>query len=202
MGISSFAQNNFEGLPTSKLLKYAQSAKNMGDLHTYISCIEEYSKQKPNNNEQLYNLANAYFDTKNYSLAIKTYHQLFTNSSYKKWDITYKLGLSYKNTGNYKQAIDFFDKCIDERHNKDLVRLSKIHKSGCEIGLDTVYNYVEATIKNLGNEVNSAHIDFSPLALSENQLLYASIKTNNMVSYEANNPSSMTKSRFYLAEKT
>jgi outer membrane protein OmpA-like peptidoglycan-associated protein len=95
----------------------------------------------------------------------------------------YKAGLMYKMSGQYDKAIAAFQKFISDNPKtyKKLKKRAQLEIDGCIMGKNSLNNPIPATVKNVGPNVNSAYTELSPYPLGDTALLFATMKTNQVV---------------------
>jgi len=79
-------------------------------------------------------------------------------------------------------------------------RLAKNAAEGCEINTKLEGIESEVYIESMGADINGIHIEGSPLFLSENELMYNSLKTGGKTIFDTE-ATDLPYRRFYLAKK-
>jgi hypothetical protein len=115
---------------------------------------------------------------------------------------TFHYALCLKSLGNYTKALTFFDVCIKKAKNRKLVIQAKNASAGCKLAIDSVLNYRDVLIEHLGPQVNSRHLDISPVFLSDESLLFVSINSDSTITYTTDGSKQIPPKVFKVAHKT
>jgi outer membrane protein OmpA-like peptidoglycan-associated protein/tetratricopeptide (TPR) repeat protein len=199
--------SNVENLTPKQLNKFGRNAERAGDYLTAIYFYERYREFKPNNNELNFELANLHRQVRNYEKAKELYLKVVEESSDK-----YPLSRLYyaqmlKSTGQYDEAIVQFDKFKKgSKTTKDFSQYSKIIKNevdGCDSAKKIIEHSLNLTVGSLNSTINGAHIELSPIPISDTVFMYASLRADSLVFFTGENADTAIPVRqFYYARKS
>ena len=85
--------------------------------------------------------------------------------------------------------------------SKVLQKLYKAELEGCQLAMDS--SEAKVQFQSLGNKVNKPHIEFSPIPITDDKIIYGSYKEDQVRVYELNDtvPFEIDKRKFFIAEK-
>jgi outer membrane protein OmpA-like peptidoglycan-associated protein len=202
---NAIAQQDITEINTRQLKRYGEKALAAGDLFTAIDYLSAYIKEKPNDAKVLFTLGELYFKERNYPEAEKYYLDAFKAKRRKYPQAQFKYAECLKMQGKYEDALREFNifkryrkdlKSKDQKYYKDRMR-SEIE--GIEMLLADTLN-TNFLVNNLGKPINHKHIDFNPMMIDENRLVFASLQLDN-VKYFDPVKDSIPKRKFYEAFK-
>jgi len=187
--------------------RLAMEAKRTRNLYLSQNYLEQLYAKDSTDNNVIEELANVYRLTHNYVKTEKFYQKIVEGKkSDKHPEALFYLGQAQKSLGKYIEAqVNFgkFKKKISYLGDKTLSKLYKTELEGCLMALSYRDSTDVAITKNLGDKVNKHHIDFSPIPVGENELIYGSYNESKERIYELNDTLSLDleKRRFFVAEK-
>jgi outer membrane protein OmpA-like peptidoglycan-associated protein len=196
---SGIAQNVGSAMKTEQLLKYAQSAQQMGDYIQQARFLETYLKQKPNDSKVIYLLGIAYLKQKNYLAAEKQLLNTYVNHGKQQCDIAFYLGVCNKSMGRYNQALKYFNECLKSSGNRQLKLNARLNLKGCNLALDSIHKFKTVQLTHLGNEINSKHLDINPVWLNEDSFFYVTLQSDSTYSYTLDGSKTMPQKIFKMA---
>ncbi len=188
-----------------KTLRLANEARRTNNRYLAINYFEQVYVEDTTDMSVILELADLYRSTNNYIKSEKFYKKILdSNLGDKHPEALFYLGQAQKSNGKYNEAIITFGKFKKVASSLGDDRLSKLYKmelEGCQLALSASEAKVQT--KNLGNMVNAPHIDFSPIPLSEDQIIFGTYKEDRERVYKLNDtlPLDIGKRSFYLAQK-
>ncbi len=168
-----------------KLAKEAKWALGKGDLFLAKKYYDHLTNQS-DQIEYVYDLALCEMKIRDYEKA----ESLF-KSVHEKDAEQYPLALFYwalmqKANGKYEEAKNNFEAFRKKTRNLKDKSWSKINRNeieGCDLALRIKDSITYKKIENLQGDINYPHIEFSPIPYGENQLIYGSNKTDDVLFY-------------------
>jgi OOP family OmpA-OmpF porin len=162
-------------------LKVADDLYRRNSFYNAADFYEKVLKVKPDNTEALYKLAESQRLYRDYYNAAANYKKLLDTEATKYTTARFYYALMLKQTGKYEEAIIQFDQ-YSASDNKDdkLVQRAQIEKQGCAFSKTLTLN-TDVKVKHLDNKVNSMGTDFAPFALTKDQLVFSSIRTDTAI---------------------
>ena len=175
----------------SQLLGFAKNAVKIGDTYSAIEFYKQYITLKSDDHESAYALAELYRITRDYEHAQDLYLKIYESNSE-----LYPLALFYyaqmlKFNGNYNDAIAEFQRFKKEQRKVDIEIKNKLKNelAGCKLAQDII-DLENADklyeIKHLNTSINSAHVDFAPLQIAKEKMIYASLKSDTIPVHKPN----------------
>lgn len=213
VSILSVAQNELEieDVKPRKIRTLAQGAERSGDLYLSLAYYKKLMQINPNNVKDQYRIAELFRYTRDYVNAEEYYAKIVKAAPSKYPDALYYLGTMQKANGKYKEAIETFGKFKKAStgiSNETIKKLYKTELEGCTLAL----NYKDSVAKEIilpMPEINNPHIDFSPIPLTDNKLVFGSLREPKARFFDADpdkeekqDTSAVPPSRkFYVGEK-
>lgn len=196
------AQSDLSGFSKYQLLMFAENASQLYDFISEASYLEAYLKLEPDDVKQRYKLGMAFFKNRNYYQAALQFKQCMEATGFMKEQATFQYALCQKSMGNSTKALAYFEQCIKKAKNRKLVIQAKNAASGCKLAIDSVSNYRDVLIEHLGPQINSRHLDISPVFLSDESLLFVSIDSDSTIIYTTDGSKQIPFKVFKVANKT
>ncbi len=147
-----------------------------------FNAIEYYSRYLACQNKDIdltYRLASLYFLTRNYTKASQYYDAVIALNPKKIALAYYFKGLACMNTGNYKDAIELFQKFKKNyraKHDKNnYKKLATIYAASSEWALNNSVPDNKFIITHQGNALNHSDIDFAPFPVNDGTILYGAV---------------------------
>jgi outer membrane protein OmpA-like peptidoglycan-associated protein/tetratricopeptide (TPR) repeat protein len=177
----------------------------------YYLALEYYKKlvnlDTANIKNQIH-LADLLRYTRNYKEA-EVHYQTICNIDVKEYpQAMFYLATMQKANGKHKEAIsnlEKFKKLAKLVEDKKFKRLSETELLGCNLALTLKDSLPKATIVSLGSEVNNLHIDFSPIPLTDEQLIFGSLRETEEKFYKVKEDDidtvKLPTRKFYTAQK-
>ncbi len=171
---------------TKKLKKEADWALDKGDVFVALKYYEKLVELEGDDMEHVYSLAYCKMKSRDYEGA----EELFSEVAEKSKD-EYPLSVFYyakmqKANGKYSEAKNNFEKFRKlSRGLKDPLWSKKNRNeiAGCDLAIRVRDSLVLKTVENLKGDVNHPHIEFSPIPLGENKMIYGSNKVDGIEFY-------------------
>ncbi len=167
-----------EDVKPRKIRNLAQGAERSGDVYLSLAYYKKLMEINPNNIKDQYRIAELFRYTRDYVNAEEYYGKVVKTASAKFPDALFYLGTMQKANGKYKEAIETFGKFKKGSasvNNETIKKLYKTELEGCTLAI----NYKDSTAKEIifpMPEINNPHIDFSPIPLTENKLVFGSVR--------------------------
>ncbi len=186
--------------------KMAQTAEKRGDIYTAIDLYQTYLEANPNNLKIAFHLAECYRKARDYENAAIFYKKVFDEDNSKYLTSLFYYGLMLMQQGKYTEALEAFthfnkeSKSVAIDEESYFKKMTKVLISACNEAKAIRDSAKKVVIFHLDTSINKAHIETSPISLSDNKLLYSSLKTNKIESYNLNDTSvKMPVRKFYIA---
>lgn len=210
--INLSAQKSFidtlENVSPLKLRGLAKEAERTGNPYVALHYYKELVKVKPIA-DNYFRLGRMYRHTRDYKKAIPCFEFVIENTKEIEYtEAYYFLGQMLKREKKYEEALAYFEifKKYYRKGKKEYPLLKRLYKNeieGCEMALAEVDSSSSNVISNLGSEVNYPHIEFSPMPLTDERLIYGSLREETVEYYDAEafDTLDIPKRKFYQAKK-
>lgn len=176
-----------------QLKKLARRCDERGDYYTALDYMKEYYRKKKDDAEAVYYLAELFSRSKQYDSAIFYFSKPQLNNN-KKFPLReFQLASLEMITKNYEEARkllnDFRHSYRDKKTSRKYRSLARNYIAGCDSALVADTNQISAYVYNIGNQVNTPQIEFSPYPLSDDKILYGTLPLDsaNVFSYSEHN---------------
>lgn len=198
-----FCQAQEEG-STQDHKKLAQQALLANDIETAAIYYERYLTQHEGDLKVAYQLADLKRQLGDYKGAEELYDKVSIQADHK-----YPLAAFYRaeclrSLGKCEEAQPMYEafrkSYLGEKEDAKYLRLAKNAAEGCKLLGETKALEHEVYIEALGGDINGSHIEGSPVFLSENELMYNSLKTGGKTVFDAE-ATDLPYRRFYLAQQ-
>lgn len=162
----------------SKMWRLAKEAKRTGNNYLALEYFEAiYAEDSTDINLSL-DLAELYRNTHNYVRAEIFYSIIIKSKLIEKYpDAYFFLAQAQKNNGKYNEAksnLLLFKKKLGNARDPRLKKLYKSELEGCEMVLAHDKDSNTLFVHNVGTNINHPHIDFSPIPVGDDRLIYGS----------------------------
>lgn len=210
LGFSATAQQSFpetEKMGMRKLKGLATNSLRIGDTYSALVYYKEWAKRKPENAAVTLQLAELYRNARDYEHASDAYWKYIKlTGGQKKPMALYHAGDMFMQTGKYEEARSNFIKFrrfAKEMDDKWFRRITSYKIDGCELAIAMRDSVNKAEVTHLDESINKAHIEFSPILLDENTLVYGSLISEEVEFYDIEEVDSLNlpKRKFYKAKK-
>lgn len=185
-----------------KKLRWADGLFKSGSYYNAYDYYLQLLQEQPRNPYLNYQAAECALFMRDYIPAARYYGFVYSLSPALYPEAIYKEATMLKMQGEYKTAIQRFQKFITDNPKtfKKLKKRALRDIEGCNMAMKSVNEPIPATVKNLGPNVNSAYTELSPLPLGDTALLFATMKANN-VQEKSNENRTDYVSRFSISHK-
>lgn len=196
---------NVKSLP--KMKHRANYALKSGDAYTALFYYEEIVKLDTADNEALFQLAELQRFTRNYEEAEKSYAKVYAKEPRKYTIAHYYQGVMLKMSDRPEEAKEQLIKFKQEsRGGGD--KVFKRHLLREIVGCDTAITLKEfpenVLITNAGQEVNHPHIEYSPVMLDTNNMMFGSLVADSLHFFDVSfdNAEPQPKRQLYTVHRT
>lgn len=192
----------------NEIKKLAREAERQGKYYLALEYYKKLVEFDTTNIKNQYHLANLLRYTRNYKEA-EMHYQTICIVDAKQYPLAlFYLATMQKANGKHKEAIpnlEKFKKQLKFVEDKRYKKLMVSELEGCQLAISLKDSVPKATIVSLGNLVNSPHIDFSPIPLTETKIVFGSLRETEekyyKVTEEEKDTTKLPKRKFYVAQK-
>lgn len=174
-------------------MKY-KKAENLWKQHSYYNAIDvlkEITEKLDTNDFVNYKLGSLYFVSRDYENANIWLEKVAENQQKEaEYPMAlYKHAQSLQMTGDYEMAKVWFYKFIRLKNKSGEMKYLKKNARqllrSCNYAIEELrHDSSFVNINTLKGEVNKAYTDFAPVALSDNELMFASLRSDSIVKYD------------------
>ena len=177
------ANDPVEKLGYEKKLRWADGLFKEGSYYNAVEYYTQLQQEQPRNPYLAYQIADCNYKLRDYAPAATSYGYAYDLAKAIYPEAKYKQALMLKMNGDYDNAILAFQKFIDDNPKtfKKLKKDAEREIEGCKMGQTSMNDPIQATVKNVGKNINSAYTELSPMPLGDTALLYATMHTNGVV---------------------
>ena len=143
-----------------------QSAELSFKNYDYYNALDLYEQAYEQSDDKalLIPIADLHYRLRDYNRASKKYRQLLRRDKKNELkELRYYYARSLKMNGDYDDAIQEFNRFIDETGDAKMKALAELEVSGAELALVLPENPTGVAVKNLGRSVNSPLSEYSPV---------------------------------------
>lgn len=214
----SYSQNEVKYLKTWQLKGYAKSAERYNDYYSAIDYYSEYLKRKPDDIKISKKLAGLYFKANNYTKASELFIKNYNKNTNKNTDQLFYYAQTLKNLEKYDSAIvcfEMFNNSLDLPEIKKSKKSKKVKEitekqvlsyfsnleiQGCKLAKQQTLDSIK--IIHLDNQINTLHVDFSPIIINDSLFYYNSLNQNSIPVFDKIDNPETVYTKFYKAQKT
>ncbi|MEI6021366.1 MAG: tetratricopeptide repeat protein, partial [Bacteroidota bacterium] len=205
-GFGALAQSTEQLIKESEahvLKKLGKNALKQNDPNAATQFFEAYLKLNKTDYEANYFLAIAYYEVRNYEKAKANFLTVYKNQKSRTGDALFYAAQMMKSVGKYDSAKVDFEKFKKEYKgfNKALKKQAGLEINFCDsiqkLGKDTY----KTVVTRLDSSVNKVNSESAPLFLSDNQMIFSSLRTNGKEYIYEDDSLSAKKRKIYWAEK-
>ena len=195
-----------DDLSTRQIKRYAKNSARNGDIHTALFLYEKYHERKPADLKVSYTMAELYRKTRNY-IAAEEFYRLVVSKDPDKYPMArFRLGQMLKSLDKYEKAAEelkvFRKEYRGEKDSREIRRLAGYDLAGCDSALNYLKNPLNISIDDLNSTINGPHIELSPIPVSDNSFIYASLRIDSLIYFTPENIDTVKPVRqFFRAEK-
>ncbi len=172
-----------------KYIKAADKAYKEGNIYAATDLYQQILEHDPAGTAILMNLANTYYQARDYESAEKYFTQAYKADSTINTVALYYQALMMKMQGKYELAIPVFNRFIKIYKTGDnataMRKWAKTEADGCKFALQEMKPNPNIVLTHLDREVNSNYAEASP-ALVNDMLYFASIKSDTVIAMKSN----------------
>jgi len=198
----AFSQIDIKMLKNWELKGYAKSAERYNDVYSAIDYYAEYYKRKPNNNFVAKKLALLYLKANNYEKASELFIKNYNSFPKKNINQLFYYAQTLKNFEQYDSAVVYFDIFLNnyKKTNKKLMfYLANQEIGGCKIAKLNVLDSIQ--IIHLENNINSPHLDTSPMIIDDSTFYYVSFNENYIPYTDIKDSLEKCYTKFFMVNK-
>lgn len=211
LNLQLFAQQrDIESLHHTKRHDVATHLVDKGSYYNAIEHLTTLAKEFPKNKKYITKLAEAYFMSRDYANAEIWYLKAVELDGKITTPNLYKLAETQKYNGKYTEAKANFQTFFDSKYRDSRGEKYKLYAeneiASCDFALKHFKDTVATSIKHLGDTINSAYTDFSPSMLDDSTMVFASLQSDSVLTYEHDevhfNHTKLYKSKLHNEEWT
>jgi len=200
-----FAQKGEKPLSDAKKKELAEALMESGSYYNANDLFQELYQDKPTP-ALAWQIADAFFKSRDYPAAVTWYKKVWDESPGAYPDAQYYYALCLKLNGRYDEALREFEEfrkstAVRGAEAAEMKRRAKNEAKGCELAKLIVAEPLEMEISPMGSNINAAYTEFSPFPVNDDELIYASLRTDSVVIMGANKKSTM-RSKFYTSRRS
>jgi OmpA-OmpF porin, OOP family len=209
LSLKSFSQVEALELNEKKKKEIKNLGRGAARNNKYYLALEYYKKlvdlDTTNIKNQIH-LADMLRHTRNYREAEAHYQTIFNINIEAHPLALFYLATMQKANGKHKEAVanlEKFKKLVKQVEDKKFKKLLESELQGCNLAIALKDSIPKATLVSVGNKVNNPHIDFSPIALSEEQIVFGSLRETEQKFYKVEEIDTLKlpTRKFYTAQK-
>ncbi|MBI2280820.1 MAG: OmpA family protein [Bacteroidetes bacterium] len=184
----------------------AKNALRLGDTYTALFYYEEWSRRNPENIDVAFDVAELYRATRNYTTA-EIWYQKIADGNAEQYPLSlFHLARVQMSQEKYVEAKDNllkFKKLANGVKDPAYKKLLKNDLLSCDFAIGLKDSTATTVVEHLDTSINQPHIEFSPILIDENTMVYGSLKDNGVNYYKVELHDSMTipLRKFYFAKK-
>jgi len=200
------ADTDLADIKTKELKGLAKNALRLGDGYSALYYYVEWAKRKPKKTDITFEVAELYRYTRNYKEAEIWYSKLKNNYPQKYPTALFHLAQVQVAQEKYTEAKKnylIFKKLV--RYVDDIYYKSqyKIGIASCDFALSMKDSVATAVAEHLPQSINKPHVEFSPVVINENTIIFGSLDVAGLDYYNISAHDSMQipLRKLYTAEK-
>lgn len=183
----------------------AREAKRQGDIYVALEHYHQLFLRDSNDFGVLLEMADLSRLTHDYVKA-ESYYTRITKSSKgsKHPEAWFYLAQMQKSNGKYKEATQSLANFKKQggKVDPDMKKLAKAELEGCTLAVSLADSAAKASIFPMTGKVNGKHAEFSPIPVSENKIIFGSLRASEEKIYTIGEFDTLApKRKLYLAEK-
>ncbi|MFK8038095.1 MAG: OmpA family protein [Crocinitomicaceae bacterium] len=205
-GIAQINETPIELIKMKELKGLAKNALRLGDGYTALYYYSEWVKRRPQNTEVMFQVAELNRYTRNYKEAEFWYSSLSRNFPEKYPTAVFYLAQMQVMQGEYtkaKQNYLIFKKLLKYVDDIYFKNQYKVGITSCDFAISMKDSVSSAVAVHLPKTINKPHVEFSPVVLDENTIIFGSLDVAGVDYYNINAHDSMNIPfrKFYTAKK-
>ena len=175
------------GLTWKNKLKIADKFYKEGYFYDASHYYAEVLVDQPDNIDVTYKLAESYYLSRDYKEANENYKVVMDKNLVLYPLSQYKYALTLKMTGRYPEAKEVFTKFSKVYRGADASlqkRRAKNEILGCDYALKALGKPLNVVVIHMGNEINAAYTEASPMSVGSDTLIFASLRSDTVIAFE------------------
>ncbi|MBL4708186.1 MAG: OmpA family protein [Flavobacteriales bacterium] len=203
---AQYSASSLEEKSLKEIKNTAKSALRLGDSYTALAHYEEWSNRASDNLNLVEKTADLYRITRNYKEAEKWYLKLIEKGA-EGFPLSYfflgEVQMAQEKYAEAKKNYEKFKKLSREIKDPSYRKLVKNRLLSCTYAIASKDSTATALSKHLSSSVNMPHIEFSPISVGPNVMIYGSLKEKNVNLYDIDKVDSlkMPVRKLYVAER-
>lgn len=207
--MSFLGQNEIPELsekPFKEIKGIAKNALRLGDTYTALFYYVEWATRKVDDASISYQVAELYRATRNYKEAENWYLKVKEIDPNGFVEGTFYLAQMQMSQGKYAEAkknLEGFKRNAKDLKDPKYFKLTKSGIKSCDFAISHKDSSNTAVVEHLDNSINQPHVEFSPIIMDENTLVYGSLKEDGVNYYDVSLHDSLKipLRKFYVAKK-
>ncbi len=209
--MTDYRSDKLKNLGVKKKIKIANALYEKGSYINALMYYEEAYAEKPDNACLVSRLAKLNYLVRDYVKAESYYQKFYELDTEKYAKARYMQALMQKYNGKYADAKTNFEGFIAEYNDADddkseFQKIVKRQVEGCELGIRTTSDPERVVVDLLDTQVNNPFSDFAPIAISKDELVYSSLRSDTVIFLpiegEENDSVQMPYSKVYTAKRS
>lgn len=201
---AAFGQRGEKPLNDGKKKQLADALMESGSYYNANDLYQELyeKKQTP---ALAWSVAEAYYKSRDYPNSLVWYKKVWDASPGAYPEAQFYYALNLKLNGKYdesKKEFDSFRKSTSMRGAESslLKRKAKNESKGCDMAKLIMTEPLDMEIGAMGSRINAPYTEFSPLPISKDEFIYASLRSDSIIKVGANKKVEM-RSQFYTSTR-
>ena len=174
----------------------------MSDTYTAIRFYTAYVEKRKEDWKTIYHLAQLEESTRNYAKAREYYSRAHEGKPDDFVDALYHKARMTKMLGDYYNARQEFQKFLalsKTEVDRDMRKEATAELAGCDTAAMLMTEPLPVVVRNMGTSVNQPHIEFSPIPITPDDIIFGSLEEKELKYYELDE--SRPKRKLYVAKR-
>lgn len=204
VGLSQTDSLTLSQMAAKDLKKLGNSSASQNDYNSAIDYFKAYLKILPNDAKIQYKIADSYRKVRDYEKAEKFYLKAYESNKEGNSIALYYYAEMCKTSMKYDKARENYTKFTKEYKGSegDLKKQAKKEIVFCDSIKNIMNQSQKFIVQHLDTSINKAHVELSPISLSDSTMLYSSLRTNKKeYIVEGEDSLNMPVRKFYMAKK-
>lgn len=180
-------EESLDYLSATALKNFGRNAERLQDTYSAVRYYTAYLQKKPKDIPMTYHLGKLEEATRNYSKALEYYTLTFEANNELYLEALYHRGRMLKMLGRYDEAKSELNRYLTigkKSLDRDQKKLATTEMLGCDTASMLIKKPLAVALKNLGKDVNKPHIEFSPIPVSKDEIIFGSLQEEELKYYE------------------
>ena len=200
---SAYAQTeDLSRMKSTTLKNFAKNAERMSDTYTAIRFYTAYIEKRKEDWSTIYHLAELEESTRNYAKAKEYYSRAYEGKPDDFVAALYHKARMTKMMGDYYNARQEFQKFLalsKTQVDRDMRKEATAELAGCDTAAMLMTEPLPVVVKNMGASVNQPHIEFSPIPVTADDIIFGSLDEKELKYYELDE--AKPRRKLYVAER-